>query len=116
MRDHSLHYMLDAHHTPIPVEDVLVWAAWFEDSAQRIVAQTTVEPYWVSTVFLGLDHNWSDDGPPTLFETMVFANNGDRGDLDCRRYATWDEAVAGHQITVALVRETVAHGVGKEHE
>ena len=53
----------------------------------------------VSTVFLGLDHGWGD-GPPVLFETLVFP---DTKRMD--RYCTWDEAVAGHERIVALVLE-----------
>lgn len=47
----------------------------------------------VSTVFLGLDHAWGD-GPPMLFETMVFGGSNDEY---CERYSTWDEAEAGHK-------------------
>ena len=53
----------------------------------------------VSTVFLGLDHQHFD-GPPLLFETMVFV--GEHGD-EMERYSTWDEAVAGHDAMVAKV-------------
>ncbi len=47
----------------------------------------------VSTVFLRLDHNYHD-GPPILFETMVF---GGKHDQYQRRYTSWDEAVLGHR-------------------
>jgi hypothetical protein len=59
----------------------------------------------VSTVFLGLDHNFSMVGPPLLFETMVFGGplNG-----ECRRYATWVEAEAGHREVVAQAQEAAA--------
>jgi hypothetical protein len=49
----------------------------------------------VSTVFLGLDHNFLRTGPPVLFETMIFGvpfvSEWQR------RYCTWDEAVDGHK-------------------
>jgi len=32
----------------------------------------------VSTVFLGIDHNWSRSGDPILFETMVFGLDDDK--------------------------------------
>lgn len=60
----------------------------------------------VSTIFLRLDHNMERDGPPLLFETMVFAE-GDWMDIDCRRCATWEEAEAQHQEMCDL------HGVYK---
>src|SRR5262245_14898324 len=47
----------------------------------------------ISTVFLGLDHQWMD-GPPLLFETMVF--NGPCNEFQ-ERYSTWKEAEEGHK-------------------
>lgn len=58
----------------------------------------------VSTVWLGLDHQL-DDGPPLIFETMVFTN-GAWDERLCRRYATEAEALAGHAETVTLVAAT----------
>jgi hypothetical protein len=60
-----------------------------------------VEKIMVSTVFLGLDHSYSEEGPPILFETMVF--NGPLHD-EMERYATYDEAEAGHAIMIERVR------------
>lgn len=59
------------------------------------------EPVEVSTVWLGLDHNWWPDRPIKIFETMIFG-----GDLDLEqwRYSTEDEALAGHAETVKLVQ------------
>lgn len=51
----------------------------------------------VSTVFLSLDHNWGD-GPPILFETMIF---GGEHDGYQERYRTWEEAEEGHEIALA---------------
>ena len=34
------------------------------------------------------------------YETMVFPNENDAGDIDCQRYATLEEAKAGHQRMV----------------
>lgn len=50
-------------------------------------------------VFLGLDHSF-DDGPPLIFETMVFPSESDYADLDCERYSTPAQAVAGHAAMV----------------
>ena len=60
---------------------------------ERVVAQHTIKGHSVSTVFLGLDHNFSKGGPPILFETMIF---GPKGEEMCKRYATWEEAEEGH--------------------
>lgn len=84
------------------------------DHEYRRVAETTVGPYWVSTIWLGVDHGFPLTGPgrprkPVIFETMVFAPDGDApwADIDCRRYCTEDEARAGHEETVLLVRATL---------
>jgi hypothetical protein len=68
------------------------------DRGHRTVARTRLTVGLVSTVFLGIDHSFTRGGPPILFETMVF---GHAGIEDTYRYATWDEALEGHQITVA---------------
>ena len=68
---------------------------------ERRVAETTLENgNWVSTVWLGLDHNFGMQGPPLIFETMVFPKEGEWGELDCRRYSTEEEALAGHEEMV----------------
>jgi hypothetical protein len=94
------HYILK---DKVPVSVTFMeWADWFE-TAKRHVAEETVGPYWVSTVFLGIDHQYGG-GPPLLFETMVFPlePNGDVNSLEeqCYRYSTWDDAEAGHKATV----------------
>lgn len=85
--------------------DQLRWAQWFE-SADRVVAKTTIEGFEISTVFLGIDHNWNG-GPPILFETMVFSDYGEISltQPTTRRYYTWDEAIRGHLEVEELIRE-----------
>jgi hypothetical protein len=70
-------FILDGHN-PIPESDVLKWGKWFE-TADRVVQKTRVTPkVEVSTVFLGLDHNFLDKGKPVLFETMIFGGKRDQ--------------------------------------
>lgn len=96
----SDHYILNGH--DVIKADLMEWAGWLE-KADRHVAGTTVGGVRISTVFLGLDHQYGD-GPPLLFETMVFA--GEPGDdCYCDRYSTWDEAAAGHAKAVQWVRD-----------
>ena len=64
-------YKLDARGEPIPEPDLRKWAEWCE-TADRRVAKDYIGSAEVSTVFLGLDHNFSDRGNPILWETMVF--------------------------------------------
>ena len=65
--------------------------------------ETTIGDVWVSTVFLGSDHNWSNVGPPSVFETM-YTVKGQFADFQAR-YATWDEAAAGHAEVVKLIEK-----------
>lgn len=88
-------WVLDGH-VPRQEPDILAWAAWFEDRDARRVALTELPGGRVSTVFLGLDHNFMRHGPPLLFETMVFMDD----ECEQERYATWDEAEAGHKRMV----------------
>jgi hypothetical protein len=91
-------------HEPIPCYNLLEWARWFEE-ADRRVAFTGNRKKWVSTVFLGLDHGWFGDGPPVVFETMVFVDNGDKWadgkpryeSIDQDRYSSWKAAEDGHK-------------------
>lgn len=93
------YYILEGH-MAVPC-DMMAWARWLEkDRKARIVAQTDVAGVHVSTVFLGLDHQYGD-GPPLIFETMIF---GGKHDQDQWRYTTWKEAETGHSRAVRLAR------------
>lgn len=75
---------------------------WAEDFGKdRTVAKSRLEngpdTAVVSTVFLGLDHQFGD-GPPMIFETMVFMPGDEE---PCWRYSTWSEAERGHAEAVA---------------
>ena len=91
-------YSLDGR-TPVPEPDLMRWAMWLE-TADRRVALTDHELFRVSTVFLGLDHNFSRTGPPILFETMAFSDDLQLDGDTCQRYATWEDAEIGHQAMV----------------
>jgi hypothetical protein len=73
-----------------------------EWEAAHRVGLTTVGNYRVSTVFLSIDHRHYGDGPPILFETMVFEGES-WTDLYCGRYCTRAEAEAGHARIVAAL-------------
>jgi hypothetical protein len=93
------YWILDDEHNAVET-DLETWGRFFQSGARTVRREDDIDGVCVSTVFLGMDHGF-DDGPPTLFETMVF-----RGPLDEHqwRYATWDEAVAGHERIVQHVR------------
>jgi hypothetical protein len=89
----------------VPERDLLKWATWLEKNInKRHVGDTKIGPVRISTVFLGLDHNFFGDGLPILFETMIF--RGGDGD-ETWRYETWQEAEAGHKKAVDLVRAEI---------
>lgn len=96
----SEHYILEGM-IPVQEDDLIKWAQWFE-GADRGVALDELDGVRVSTVFLGLDHNFSLAGPPLLFETMVF---GGKYDQEQERYSTWETALQGHNRIVEMVRE-----------
>jgi len=93
-------YKLDGH-TPVPVRNQVQWGAWmWAAGTDRHVAEDHIGDVYVSTVFLGFDHGMGLDGPPILFETMIFGGDYDQYQ---ERYATWEQAEAGHQGAVRLV-------------
>ena len=95
-------YILDDAGRPQPVDDLMMWARWFEESgdSRRVARTDLADDVYVSTVFLGSNHQWGD-GPPLLFETMVF---GGRWDQSQWRWPTREAALAAHDRIVAAVR------------
>lgn len=98
-----MHYILDDNGNPVLETDLMTWARWFEDVNNRTVAHDELPGgILVSTVFLGLDHNFFGSSRPILYETMVF---GGPLDQEQERYATRDEALAGHARWLAQAKE-----------
>jgi hypothetical protein len=108
-----LHYKLVGREV-VPCS-LMEWAEWFE-TAERHVALTPLDEYTVSTVFLGLDHRWSGDGPPIVFETMIYGPKQEISLLGRKRevpefldyqerYCTYEQALEGHEAACAQVRE-----------
>lgn len=78
-----------------PIHDLTTWGKKLGDQDYKRVASTMLpDGTWISTVWIGLDHRFNDDGPPLIFESMAF--RGSESDLDCERYSTEAEAIAGH--------------------
>ena len=83
-----------------PITDVLAWSKLMEDREYKTVKQEYLpDGKWVSTVWLGLNHNFGV-GKPLIFETMVFSKKDDWNDQDEERYSTLEEALAGHKKMV----------------
>ncbi len=85
---------------PKAVEDIFEWGEWFEHADRRVAETSLPNEVRVSTVFLGLDHNF-EEGKPILFETMIF---GGKQDQYQERYHTWEEAEAGHEQAVSKAK------------
>lgn len=122
MRD--LHWILvGKDHTPVAFdtsteERLIEWARWFSDFDKRRVAEDFTRYYRVSSVFLGIDHQFGK-GPPLLFETMIFERKEtvklvfgrmrryQEEAFDAMadgqtqwRFATWDDTLANHNAIV----------------
>lgn len=102
------HWILDAEHRTVEV-DLLTWADWLEGN-ERCVGYTELAGgiVTVSTMFLGIDHNWSSKGPPILFETMVLGLDAEDIGGMMWRYSSWDDAETGHAATVKKVAAMLA--------
>jgi hypothetical protein len=74
------------------------------DQSSRDVAKTTVEDFYISTVFLVINHNMTGNGPPILFETMIFYKGDGKHGLDgeMMRASTFEEAETHHRELVEL--------------
>ncbi len=99
-------YRLDENDRPYPCE-----ATDMNDNDRRIIDQTWVtNKILVSTVFLGLDHNFLGEGEPILFETMIFG--GVHSDYQSR---TPDVTLAKveHALAVAYVKKSIRHRMKK---
>lgn len=87
--------------------DELAYARLHADPDYVILARTGRAGWLVSTVWLGFDHNFGGDGPPVIFETMVFPPDSSE-DAYCERYATETAALAGHDRAAAWLRDRLA--------
>lgn len=105
--------------------DPLTFARLLDQAAYRCVARTTVTSgaspattYDVSTVWLGVNYRFVENGPPIIFETMVFGDGSE--DLGCARYCTEQQAREGHTAMVVSVAATLTDpiviDVPTEHE
>ena len=90
---------------PITLEE---WGRMILQKKHKNVQQTNVGPYLVSTVWLGNDHNWDNEGPPIIFETMIFDRTTDDesfNDIYMDRYATEEDALLGHGRAINKAEE-----------
>lgn len=75
--------------------DYIWFKNYFSDVKKKRIAFDTLNEdrsIYVSTVFLGLDHSFSEHDGPVLFETMVFGFPAE----DQERSRTWQESYSTH--------------------
>lgn len=112
--------MLDHYNKDGEPIDLMTWAMLSEMPEYKRVKQDRLEDgTYISTVWLGIDHGYDrpEGSPPLIFETMVFNPTGD--DIFCERYATEQEAMDGHQLTVEtfkIIKNTASSEHGEEDE
>ena len=85
-----------------PMCCLISWGKKLQDPDYQTVKQTTVGEWWVSTVWLGMDHSWGD-GPPLIFETMIFPSD-ESCDYYQDRYSTEAEAKKGHKKAIKYAK------------
>ena len=95
------HWIVDENGNP-RLTDLMTWAHWIEKFDNRVVKQDHIGEVSVSTVFLGIDHNFVDEGPPILWETMVFGGKFDHYLERCS--GNKEQAEAQHDKMVAYVK------------
>lgn len=82
-----------------------IWNRWFKVFENRRVGMDILNKgkeneTLISTVFLGIDHNWYG-GEPLLFETMIF---GGKHDGYQNRTSSWQDAMSCHEYVLKLVK------------
>lgn len=90
-----LNYILK-NRIPVVEPDTEKWLEW-KRSKKHYVKVDKVKKIKISTVFLGVNYNISGEGPPLLFETMIFANGEDEIDHQVKRTSTYEEAETAHR-------------------
>lgn len=97
----SYYWKLDGK-TPVPAT-IREMGEQYEKPDSRRIGSGDVNGYSISTVFLAMNHRFGGEGPPILFETMIFPKTKGRPLEDYQvRYETYDEALAGHLKAVLL--------------
>lgn len=114
-------YILNEDHTVTKIGGLNEYFKWMRENPGaykrqleiRKIKQEHIGSYFVSTVFLGIDHSFDAESDPILFETMIFFEGKGKGtddDLDSHltRCGTYDEALEMHKEAVALVNKKLS--------
>lgn len=110
MTEKPILYRLDRTLQPVPVYvDDLKYLDLSREAWPHLTDVVTYgrKKYYISTVWLGIDHNFSDGGPPLLWETMVFEQKKGKSGIELysKRYSSSNDAIHGHQMAVGWVMD-----------
>ena len=96
MKDSNLYYKLDANKKVIPC-DIIEWVMFRSKKENRKIKKEIFQGKIISTVFININLSLDDD-IVNVFETIVFNNELERQEQYCDCYATYQEAVEGHEL------------------
>ena len=81
-----------------------LWSCLIESEEYKVVKQDEVGEYFVSTVWMGLNHSWVPD-VLLIFETMVFGKGNSTEIFYQDRYCSEEGAIAGHEKVVEMAKK-----------
>lgn len=101
-------YTLNDKGEPVPEPDASSWSTWYHYNREMCrVDKTEIGKAKISTVFLGVDHNWvthhNPVSAPILWETMVFGGKLDQEQDRCS--GSREQAQAMHARMVKRVKD-----------
>lgn len=86
------------------------------DWDNRFILKTQIGQYEISTVDLGLNHQFTKGLPPLYYETMIFMKYA-KSEIEInpfegyqKRYTTEEEARVGHEKAIEYVKEHLKEG------
>lgn len=104
------YYLLDENKKPykVTLTEFLQYISSAKDDDFKYVKKDIIGDVYVSTVFLCIDHGFStnENALPVLWETMIF---GGKYDQYQERYTSHEDALAGHEIALKLVKDSLAN-------
>jgi hypothetical protein len=86
---------------PVPAQSIEHWQSFYFVEENRLVAWDSIGDANISTVFTGTNSRYWGDGPPLVFETMIFGGVHDNKQWKC---CTWEEAEEQHKKVVEMVK------------
>lgn len=93
-------YILDGEGNCLLEDDYLKWVEWCGNIENRRVDFFENDRGSISTVFLGMDHNFSGEGDPVLWESLFYIDNVEY----IKRYTSRKEAEEFHERVILILK------------